>query len=86
MIDIIIKNTLWNHVNYDPGGQFCELSKANLELLPECSEILPWYRKKIRKIWRANALNKHYAHNVWTILTNQNVSIKKVIRIEKKIK
>ena len=85
MIDIIIKNTLANHVNYDSGGQFCELSKANLELLPECSEILPWYRKKIRNIWRANALNKHDAHNVWTILTNQNVSIKKIICIEKKL-
>ncbi len=85
MIDIIIKNTLANHVNYDSGEQFCELSKANLELLPECSEILPWYRKKIRKIWRANALNKHDAHNVWAILTNQNVSIKKVIRVEKRL-
>ena len=85
MIDIIIKNTLANHVNYDFGEQFCELSKANLELLPECSEILPWYRKKIRKIWRANALNKHDAHNVWAILTNQNVSIKKVIRVEKRL-
>ena len=86
MIDIIIKNNLWNHVNYDAGGRFCDFTKAYLEVLPECSEILPWYRKRIRKIWRANALNNHDAHNVREILTNKNVSIKKVIQVEKRLR
>ena len=86
MIDIIIKNNLWNHVNYDAGGRFCDFTKAYLEVLPECSEILPWYRKRIQKIWRANALNNHDAHNVREILTNKNVSIKKVIQVEKRLR
>lgn len=86
IIDIIIKNTFWNHVNYNPGGKFCDFSKAFLELLPKCSEILPWYRKKIRKICRGNALNNRDANNVWEILTDQTIKIKKVVRVEKRLR
>lgn len=85
MIDIIIRNTFFNYLRFRSDKKYYDFSKTFLELLPKCSEILPWYRKRIKHNYRANALNNKDAKNVRKILTAQNISIKKVLKVEKRL-
>ncbi|MBP5452888.1 MAG: hypothetical protein J6Y16_11680 [Treponema sp.] len=81
MVDFIVKTNIQNLIRLKSSGEYYDFSKAYFEKLPLCSEILPWYRKRIRDIRRPNSLSSFLAYRVRSILTNENISSSKIKRV-----
>ena len=86
MIDFVIKPSVNNFKRLKNTILCYDFSKAYFEKLPDCAEILPWYRKKLLKIRHASSLNCFMAKKVRRLLTEDSISEKKKLRTLRQLK
>ena len=86
MIDFVIKPSLDSFKRLKNTILCYDFSKTYFEKLPDCAEILPWYRRKLWKIRRASSLNCFMAKKVRRLLTDDSISEKKKLRTLRQLK
>ena len=77
-VEFVIQRTFDNFKILRWTPEYYDFTRAFMEKLPYCAEVLPWYRKRLKKIRHANALSKCTAGIVKKILTDETLSEKKM--------
>ena len=84
IVDIVLQR---NFENYLHLAKICtyDYSHVFAEKIPACSEILPWYRRKLHSVIRATSIDIFTAYKVRRMLCDENISEREIKIILKRI-
>ncbi len=84
VIETVIKKTLKSFSDYESTMVLYDFSNVSVEYLPDCAQILPYYRKVLRSVRTVYSFSAHTQKQIRALLTTP-LKEKKVFRLFKKL-
>lgn len=84
-VEYIIKKNWTSYSELSYSWVYYDYSNALVEFLPLCSQILPWYKKKIKSINTVYCFSSNAAKLIRKLLTSENLTKKQMFKAFNKL-